>query len=143
MVEQKHRLGCAMCAGSKEPGWLCEEHPDKPWEHHGCGGAGMKCACNPMAEVGWGRSMPSGRGTARCSEAQPLHIAASLRIVGKHLHMSKPSIEQARGAIERAATGRRTAEQQPMVDELERVTGLRSPSQPSSPRSGCRSSGWA
>jgi hypothetical protein len=24
-------------------GWMCEEHPDKPWEHDDCGGAGELC----------------------------------------------------------------------------------------------------
>ncbi len=33
--------------------WLCEEHPLQPWEHEGCGGAGLACVCNPKAEVIW------------------------------------------------------------------------------------------
>jgi hypothetical protein len=44
---------CDLCAGSEEPGWLCEEHPDKPMGHDGCGGAGMACVCNPHAQVAW------------------------------------------------------------------------------------------
>ena len=24
-------------------GWVCEEHPDKPWDHDNCGGAGQPC----------------------------------------------------------------------------------------------------
>jgi hypothetical protein len=28
---------CPLCAKSKEPGWLCAEHPRKPWEHDGRG----------------------------------------------------------------------------------------------------------
>ena len=46
-------LGCEICAGSASPGWVCEEHADRPFEHDGCGGAGMKCVCNPMAAVQW------------------------------------------------------------------------------------------
>jgi len=33
--------------------WLCEEHPTLPWEHEGCGGAGVACVCNPNREVLW------------------------------------------------------------------------------------------
>jgi hypothetical protein len=32
-------------------GWLCEDHPDKPWQHDRCGGAGIACVCNPQAQV--------------------------------------------------------------------------------------------
>jgi len=28
-----------------------EDHPDKPWEHDGCGGAGAPCVCNPKGAV--------------------------------------------------------------------------------------------
>lgn len=45
------KLGCARCTGSAEPGWVCEEHPDKPWQHDGCGAAGARCACNPEGRV--------------------------------------------------------------------------------------------
>src|SRR4029453_1555763 len=24
-------------------GWVCEDHPDQPWEHDGCGAAGELC----------------------------------------------------------------------------------------------------
>jgi hypothetical protein len=44
---------CSICRGSKEPGWVCEDHPDRPWEHDGCEGAGAPCGCNPMGVVGW------------------------------------------------------------------------------------------
>lgn len=26
-----------------DEGWVCEDHPDQPLNHDGCGGAGMKC----------------------------------------------------------------------------------------------------
>jgi hypothetical protein len=42
---------CPLCRGSAEPGWLCEDHPDKPWQHDRCGGAGIACVCNPQAQV--------------------------------------------------------------------------------------------
>jgi len=42
---------CPICAGD---GWVCENHPDKPWnggdgdcgDGKPCGGAGQLCACN-------------------------------------------------------------------------------------------------
>jgi hypothetical protein len=24
-------------------GWICEDHPDRPVDHDGCGGAGKRC----------------------------------------------------------------------------------------------------
>lgn len=42
------------CQGHCEDGHVCENHPDEPWEHDGCGGAGMPCndpACNFTAET--------------------------------------------------------------------------------------------
>lgn len=38
---------CRTCDGE---GWVCEDHPDKPWGNgkNCCGGAGMPCRiCNP------------------------------------------------------------------------------------------------
>jgi hypothetical protein len=39
---------CWQCDGS---GWVCESHPERPWEGEracGCGAAGMPCTiCNP------------------------------------------------------------------------------------------------
>jgi hypothetical protein len=32
-------MSCEKCAG----GWICEEHPDKPWPHDDCLGPGMPC----------------------------------------------------------------------------------------------------
>jgi hypothetical protein len=52
-------IGCSICMSGcapgwvYEPGWVCEDHPDKPWEHDGCGAPGMRCACNPNGDVGW------------------------------------------------------------------------------------------
>jgi hypothetical protein len=37
------RDGCPVCHGSHEPGWLCADHPGKPWRHEGCGAAGAPC----------------------------------------------------------------------------------------------------
>lgn len=42
---------CPMCLGAREPGWLCEEHPNRPWAHDGCDGVGVPCPCNPEGEV--------------------------------------------------------------------------------------------
>lgn len=46
------RKECLKCRGLL---WVCENHPDKPWDIDnevggGCDcGAGMPCECNPMA----------------------------------------------------------------------------------------------
>lgn len=36
---------CGQCAD----GWICEEHPDKPWPHDDCAGPGVPCE-NPACE---------------------------------------------------------------------------------------------
>jgi len=37
-------MPCPSCFGA---GWICERHPDQPWPHEGCSGAGEPCpACN-------------------------------------------------------------------------------------------------
>jgi hypothetical protein len=41
---------CPVCHGEL---WVCEEHPDKPWEHDDCGAAGLACVCNPHGAVAW------------------------------------------------------------------------------------------
>jgi hypothetical protein len=45
---------CPLCTGV---GWVCEDHPDQHMDHllpdgTECGGAGDKCFCNPLAELG-------------------------------------------------------------------------------------------
>jgi hypothetical protein len=38
---------CVHCRGS---GWLCDVHPDQPWDHDEfCDGAGVVCSCNAPA----------------------------------------------------------------------------------------------
>ena len=44
---------CPKCSGSAEPGWTCEDHPNKPWRHSGCRGAGAPCVCNPRGAALW------------------------------------------------------------------------------------------
>jgi hypothetical protein len=44
---------CPLCAASAERGWTCEDHPDKPWRHSGCSGAGAPCVCNPRGAALW------------------------------------------------------------------------------------------
>lgn len=41
---------CANCDGE---GWVCEDHPEVPWQDGDgcCGGAGSPCACNPLHNV--------------------------------------------------------------------------------------------
>jgi hypothetical protein len=38
-------MKCSVCDDS---GWVCETHPDRPWDHaETCGGAGVPCPwCN-------------------------------------------------------------------------------------------------
>jgi hypothetical protein len=46
---------CKLCRGQR---WVCEEHPDRPWGHEDCDGAGMPC---PMCNVGDGQpELPRG-----------------------------------------------------------------------------------
>jgi hypothetical protein len=44
---------CSVCRDSAEPGWTCEDHPEKPWRHLGCRGAGAPCVCNPRGAALW------------------------------------------------------------------------------------------
>jgi len=40
-------MGKPACGRCHDEAWVCESHPDEPWEHEGCGGAGMPCpSCN-------------------------------------------------------------------------------------------------
>ena len=41
--------GCGQC----NDGWICEDHPDKPFQHDACGGIGWACKCNPDQEMRW------------------------------------------------------------------------------------------
>jgi hypothetical protein len=51
------------CAHCDDCGWVCEEHPGRPWEGQhgcGCGAAGMPCLiCNQPAD-GKPPQMPEG-----------------------------------------------------------------------------------
>jgi hypothetical protein len=53
-------MKCALCEDS---GWVCEDHPKRPWEGPhacGCGGAGMACpVCNAPGD-GEAPRMPEG-----------------------------------------------------------------------------------
>lgn len=42
----KPDLNCKICKGE---GWVCENHPEVPWDWGDgcCGAAGMLCSCNP------------------------------------------------------------------------------------------------
>ena len=53
-VDKSGRLmidaNCKVCKGD---GWVCENHPDVPWNggtQQCCGGAGMPCECNPAGD---------------------------------------------------------------------------------------------
>ncbi len=43
-------MKCKLC---KDEGWICEEHPDKPFGHDDCCGWGDPCPdCNDGGETG-------------------------------------------------------------------------------------------
>jgi hypothetical protein len=44
-------LDTPRCARCHDEQWVCENHPDRSWDHaEGCGGAGMPCPdCNPLS----------------------------------------------------------------------------------------------
>lgn len=44
------------CTNCKDEGWVCENHPDHPWNEGDpscCGGAGAPCACNKINPPWW------------------------------------------------------------------------------------------
>ena len=75
-----HVMGtCGKC----DDGWICEEHPERPWPHDDCGGPGMPCdvpTCPYRVDLRpvstwWGLVCPSCRqpvvkseGTIECIE---------------------------------------------------------------------------
>jgi len=53
--ELENIVTCAVCKGE---GWVCEDHPDAPWDdyHQDNCGPGMPCECNksdPPWRYGW------------------------------------------------------------------------------------------
>jgi len=43
-VAMNVELACRLCHGKR---WICEAHPDQPWPHDDCPGAGDPCyLCN-------------------------------------------------------------------------------------------------
>jgi hypothetical protein len=55
---------------------------------------------------------------------KPLHLVTCLRVVSKHTHIPKISIAVARDAIQRLTTGTLTHEDQQLIEELEKRTGV-------------------
>lgn len=49
-VSEPQLSACASCEGS---GWLCADHPAKPFKHDDCGAEGAPCVCNPAGAVRW------------------------------------------------------------------------------------------
>lgn len=53
---------CEICKGVL---WVCENHPDKPWDDSIEGGcecnAGMPCGCNPMGALPPGSVLTYGK----------------------------------------------------------------------------------
>jgi hypothetical protein len=53
-------IQCIFCA---DTGWVCENHPRRPWEGPygcNCGGAGMPCPTCNIPEEGAAPRMPDG-----------------------------------------------------------------------------------
>ncbi len=46
-------LRCPLC---RCVGWVCEKHPDQPWNSSCCEGAAVPCVCNPKSEPMSGRA---------------------------------------------------------------------------------------
>ena len=65
---------CLLCRDSAEPGWTCEDHPDKPWRHSGCRGACAPCACNPRGAALWAMVYSD---ALRVADAPALHCERS------------------------------------------------------------------
>jgi len=72
---------CLVCDNTR---WVCEEHPDRPWEVSpracGCGGAGMPCPMCNRADADTIPALPDGFevDTARDIETDPI-LAGELR----------------------------------------------------------------
>ena len=58
MKTPEEKVECANCDGE---GWVCEDHPEVPWQDGQgcCGAAGMPCKCN-TAQPPWYFSMTEG-----------------------------------------------------------------------------------
>ena len=44
-------MRCSHCTQSREPGWLCAEHPGRPWGHDDCRAEATRCVCNPTGAM--------------------------------------------------------------------------------------------
>jgi len=47
-------MNCLKC---QDTGWVCENHPEKPFDFGCCGGAGMPCECNKTVPP-WNFGLP-------------------------------------------------------------------------------------
>lgn len=81
-------MPCPKCA----EGWVCEEHPDKPWPHDDCAGPGVPCK-EPGCELSLMRVPPKdGPRMSRSDWAAVglwLVACASLAAWGVYLPMSR------------------------------------------------------
>jgi hypothetical protein len=78
------RNGCPVCHGSREPGWLCADHPGKAWGHEGCGAAGVPCQCNLAGALAFQTTLPdpptrAEAAVARASQGRVVETARRLR----------------------------------------------------------------
>jgi len=85
---------CKLCRGIR---WVCEEHPDQPWGHDGCRGAGMPCPLCTTRPAGrtshqrrYGASRPPSTGsTAERRGGGGLPSARSLRLFQQRLALAE------------------------------------------------------
>ena len=81
-------MECPICRDSKEPGWLCADHPGRAWGHRGCESEAAPCACNPAAAVEW-REVFARASIARNHPAddwQPLFLTVVARLGVRQPH---------------------------------------------------------
>jgi len=113
------RNGCPVCHGSHEPGWLCADHPDKPWGHEGCGAAGVPCQCNLAGALAFQTILPdlptrAEASVARASQDRLVETARALRAEATRLCiLAALKYEACIGAASIGLTGLAAAERAP------------------------------
>jgi hypothetical protein len=78
-------MTCPLCRRSKEPGWLCAEHPGQPWEHGGCGAEGAPCECNPDAQLLWRKVLAGGAEERETAETIHRMLASTPRLPSRRV----------------------------------------------------------
>jgi hypothetical protein len=86
---------CPRCKGPVEPGWVCAEHQDKPWEHDGCGWGGLAMpSLQPVRRGSVEEGLRDNGSRARQASAGPLPQPLQRRVSLKrlpHSHLNSTS----------------------------------------------------